>query len=616
MFNAKIPAFLTFLICVTGTGVASADWADKVRAFSLSPSSENSLCTDNFFQSVRNLKSMGANTLSIVVPYWSPTLTSSHIEPYRRTPSDEALTCGINYVKSQGLNFGLNLVVEVPGWRANLDPENRDQWFPQMGNIAIKYARDFAAPLGAAHMSLGTEMFMLVSNNYDSNNAAAPGRYRWPEIVADVRSNYGGIITYSAQHSGNRSAVFDDNDLMSHVDILGFSAYFPLFATDQSGLLQEWAYGKNLFVSELGYRPCEFAFNRPYDSRAECEYDGEVQATAWNAMLLFFRDKTYLNGMIGGWAWDDDPTVGGAGDTGYSPWNKPAANTFRSYWPLIEGAESSMESFVFSRTDTNEYRWIQGSQNVWISEACAARLGGATSFGDWSRLNTIAPDFDSAANPCDGHSPEPVTPSEPSTGFVFSRTDASEFRWVSGVNNIWIDESCATRLGGATQSGTWGELNAIAPGFDLASDPCSATAPVGGSPTETGYVFSRTDTNEFRWVVGNNNIWISESCAINLGGATEFGTWSDLNALASGFDLAVSPCNGPNPSNSGSGPDTTSGFVFSRTDTNEFRWVVGSQNTWISESCAISLGGATSSGSWVDLNLIAPEFDAAVNPCL
>lgn len=57
-------------------------------------------------------------------------------------------------------------------------------------------------------------------------------------------------------------------------------------------------------------------------------------------------------------------------------------------------------------------------------------------------------------------------------GYVFSRTDKSEFRWVSGTNNVWIPESCAIALGGASLSDSWSDLNAIAPGFDQAENPC------------------------------------------------------------------------------------------------------------------------------------------------
>lgn len=640
MLNIKKTAGLTLLVGMICSGSAVADWSNKTRAFAMVPSSENSLCSDDFRQSIQNYKSIGANTLSIVVAYSQENLTSSNLVPYRRTTTDEALTCGINYLQSQGMDFGINLVINGPFWRANIDPTDRDEWFRQMGALATRYARDFASVYGAKHMSVGTEMYKLVSNEYSELNAAAPGRYRWPQIVSDVRSYYNGTVTYSAQHSGDRSAIFDDNDLIPSLDVLGFSAYFPLYASEQNGLLQEWArieretilpafnrYGKNLVVSELGYRPCDFTFTRPYDSQTACEYDGDKQAVAWDAMLLFFQDKPYLDGMIGGWAWSDDPNKGGFGHTDYTPWDKPASNTFRNYWPIIDGSSvpttptpvtptpvtPSTGGYVFSRTDTNEFRWIEGSQNLWITESCAINLGGATQTGTWSDLNALAPGFDLANDPCTGSTPTSGgTPS--ADGYVFARSDSSEFRWVSGTNNLWITSDCAASLGGATQTGTWSDLNAVAPGFDQASDPCSGASPGNGGVDMPGdgFVFSRSDTDEFRWVSGTQNIWITEACAVSLGGATQSGTWSDLNVVAPEFDAASDPCSG-----TAATPPTNSadGFVFARTDSSEFRWVVGSNNIWISESCASTLGGTTLAGTWSELNAIAPGFDRAENPC-
>ncbi|MFK7967034.1 MAG: hypothetical protein AB8C46_24005 [Burkholderiaceae bacterium] len=61
--------------------------------------------------------------------------------------------------------------------------------------------------------------------------------------------------------------------------------------------------------------------------------------------------------------------------------------------------------FVFSRTDKTEFRWItkdSTGQNgsIWISQACARSLGGATQRGDWFKLMEVAPRFDTVANPC------------------------------------------------------------------------------------------------------------------------------------------------------------------------------------------------------------------------
>lgn len=202
-------------------------------------------------------------------------------------------------------------------------------------------------------------------------------------------------------------------------------------------------------------------------------------------------------------------------------------------------------------------------------------------------------------------------------GFVFSRTDTNEYRWVDAPGNVWIDGSCAESLGGASVYGNWVDLNGIAPNFDSIANPCDNNVIIDPAPPANngGYVFSRTDTNEFRWVVGTGNVWIDSNCAASLGGASVFGNWGDLNNVSPLFDSISNPCTaGPGP---GPNPPTVTnpaGFVFSRTDANEYRWVVGSDNVWIDAACASALGGATRSGNWLDLYNIAPNFDAIPYP--
>ena len=138
-------------------------------------------------------------------------------------------------------------------------------------------------------------------------------------------------------------------------------------------------------------------------------------------------------------------------------------------------------------------------------------------------------------------------------GYVFSRTDTDELRWISlndsNVNgSIWIDEVCAQSLGGPTVFGDWFELTELAPAQDTITDPCGTSPTVTESALGAGYVFSRTDVDELRWITMNSDgtsgsVWIAQDCANLLGGATVFGDWFDLTARAPAQDTVDSPCN-------------------------------------------------------------------------
>lgn len=203
-------------------------------------------------------------------------------------------------------------------------------------------------------------------------------------------------------------------------------------------------------------------------------------------------------------------------------------------------------------------------------------------------------------------------------GFVFSRTDKDEFRWIasggdSGLGNVWIDENCAQRLGGPVAYGDWGDLDELAPNHDSIGSPCAEPSENGG------YVFSRTDKNEYRWIDRNasgqmGNTWIDGACADQLGGAEVWGDWGDLDDIAPAHDSIANPCddNGMDPRDEG--------YVFSRTDKTELRWIDVNQSggmgsTWIDEDCAASLGGPSAYGDWEELIAQAPDFDTVAYPC-
>ncbi len=146
-----------------------------------------------------------------------------------------------------------------------------------------------------------------------------------------------------------------------------------------------------------------------------------------------------------------------------------------------------------------------------------------------------------------------------SSGFIFSRTDTTEYRWIaahpfSGVGNVWISASCASRLDVPVVRGDWADLISVAPRFDSIASPCSVTTDGTNqdgtnqiSLTANGYVFSRSDKDEYRWVdltlagvYGSR--WISKECAMRLGGASVVGDWFALISNAPAFDAVRAPC--------------------------------------------------------------------------
>ena len=185
-------------------------------------------------------------------------------------------------------------------------------------------------------------------------------------------------------------------------------------------------------------------------------------------------------------------------------------------------------------------------------------LGGARYSGNWGELVERVPRVNTAPSPCDDNveqiSPPPPTSTGADSGFVFSRTDKRERRWISmnasgQIGSVWIDSECASRLGGTQMRGDYDDLLAVAPAQDTIDNPCVnvGTTTTSEQGNSNGYVFARTDKTEYRWIDRDNsgavgNIWIDEACADRLGGVTASGDWFELNAIAPGFDTLISPC--------------------------------------------------------------------------
>jgi len=217
--------------------------------------------------------------------------------------------------------------------------------------------------------------------------------------------------------------------------------------------------------------------------------------------------------------------------------------------------------YVFSRSDKAEFLWIDSDSSgtpasVWISESCAAQMGGPSVTGNWKALADIGASSNTIENPC----PQAATlalksdlESPPEHGYVFSRNNKTESHWIDldaagNLGSVWISESCAAQMGGPSATGDWKALTGIGAALNTIESPCAASeSSTRERPNDIGYVYSRTDKNEFRWIARNNSgvwgsIWINLECANRLGGAKAKGDWFELMDEAPGFDTIPNPC--------------------------------------------------------------------------
>src|SRR6266550_1600026 len=76
------------------TLASSGEW---LKGANIEPVSTTNFSSDNFKQSLQNLKATGANYVALVVPYYQSNTGSTDLNPGWNTPDDSSLTSAIDY---------------------------------------------------------------------------------------------------------------------------------------------------------------------------------------------------------------------------------------------------------------------------------------------------------------------------------------------------------------------------------------------------------------------------------------------------------------------------------------------------------------------------------------
>jgi hypothetical protein len=298
--------------------------------------------SDSFKQSVTNLKNNGANFVTLIIPYYQSNGASSDIQPGWNTPSDESLIAAINYIHSQGMKVMLKPHIDSydGSWRAYISPWDRNAWFANYATI-LNHLADIGAQTGVEQICVGAELISLATYTSNGDNTQ-----RWQNLIAGVRSRFGGALTYSANWgSGDFADEKAHIGFWPQLDYIGISAYFNLYGNNDVGSLKNawdgynWSqikpladqHGKPILFTEIGYRSVSGAHNEPWNYSMGGGYDPQEQVHAYAALFDYWNNHNYMVG-VHIWDWSSDPAAGGNGNTDYTPQNKPAEATIKQWF--------------------------------------------------------------------------------------------------------------------------------------------------------------------------------------------------------------------------------------------------------------------------------------------
>ncbi|KAA3650239.1 MAG: glycoside hydrolase [Bacteroidetes bacterium] len=181
---------------------------------------------------------------------------------------------------------------------------------------------------------IGTELEKFVINRPEY----------WKSLIADVRDEYRGKITYAANWDEFKRTPF-----WKELDFIGIDAYFPL-SDAQSPSVDElkaaWMPHQNLLkfysdsikkpilFTEYGYRSRDFATKSPWEHDRGGIVNLQIQVNAYEALFQEFWDRPYFAGGFL-WKWFPDySNSGGIENSGFTPQRKPVEQTIAKYYGL------------------------------------------------------------------------------------------------------------------------------------------------------------------------------------------------------------------------------------------------------------------------------------------
>jgi hypothetical protein len=282
--------------------------------------------------SLRHLKQTRASWISLLVTGYQDNIDSTYIDySGALTPDDESLTGIIAYARQLGLKVmlkpHLDLLNDESHWRGqigqNFDESLWQLWFSSYRDFILHYAR-LASLAGAEEFCLGCELDSTLKRSED-----------WLTTIAFIREVYKGRLVYADDQLETRPEAVT---FWGALDFIGQDLYPTLSNKLQpsvSDLVAGWRrilpglealstkWKKPVLITEIGYRSIKGGAINPWDWQKEGPVDLRVQRNGYEAALRTVRGRPYLRGMFW-WQWFPDPAIGGATDTSFTPYRKPA----------------------------------------------------------------------------------------------------------------------------------------------------------------------------------------------------------------------------------------------------------------------------------------------------
>lgn len=292
-------------------------------------STRNIYKPDEFREDLRQMSSLGINTVFLIPVHYCSDQSSDTIKATAETIEDSVLESIIISCQQQGFNVILKPHIDLENGkpRYQLKPSNLLNWLQCYRDILYRYAK-LSNKYSLSHLVVATEI---------DNIADSPLFFR---LIQEIRNIYQGALIYSSSFDH-----FLKTDIWQHVDIIGINAYYNLCNNDnctESELTESWNYwlthidnfasgkGKPVFITECGFYSREGCAINPGDWSRDGSISHREQAKSYEALLCQAAAFTNIKGIFF-WQWElNNPLNDSSKD--YTPEGKEAEHIIRKYW--------------------------------------------------------------------------------------------------------------------------------------------------------------------------------------------------------------------------------------------------------------------------------------------
>lgn len=292
-------------------------------------STRNIYRPDEFRNELRQMRSLGINTLFLIPFHYCSDQFSDTIKATAETIEDSVLESIIISSQQQGFNVILKPHIDLENGKPRylLKPANLQNWIDCYRDILYRYAK-LSSKYNLSHLVIGTEI---------DNIADSPLFFR---LIQEIRDIYQGALIYSSSFDH-----FLKTDIWQHVDIIGINAYYNLCNNNnctESELTESWNYwltlidnfasakDKPVFIAECGFYSREGCAINPGDWSRGGNISQREQAKSYEALLCQAAAFTNIKGIFF-WQWElNNPWNDSSID--YTPEGKEAEHIIRKYW--------------------------------------------------------------------------------------------------------------------------------------------------------------------------------------------------------------------------------------------------------------------------------------------